>query len=73
MKCLTPQDIKEYALSQNIELTNYELNIIYNFILKYYNDLLNKDDTPLIKLKDHLNKDLYNKIISLYNTYKIYI
>lgn len=73
IKCLTPQDIQDFALSKNITLSNQEINIIFNFILKYQTELLNKDETPLKQLKLYLREDLYNEIYTLYNTYKIYI
>ena len=67
------QDIKNYAQSQNIDLTNEEVDIIYNHIKKYYNELLNKDTRSFQVLKKALRKELYQKIIVLYNTYKNYL
>ena len=70
IKNLTPADIENYAKSRNIILSNDEINIIFNFILKYYEDILNKNTEVFKKLKPYINDDLYNKIISLYEENK---
>jgi len=70
IKNLTPTDIKNYAQYKDIELTNNEVNIIFDFILKYYEDLLNKNTKVLEKLKPKLNNNLYNKILLLYEENK---
>lgn len=70
IKKITPQDIKNYATSINIDLNNQEVNIIFNFLLKYYEDLLNKNTKVFEKLKPLIRQDLYNKIISLYEENK---
>ncbi|MBE6158167.1 MAG: DUF2624 family protein [Firmicutes bacterium] len=70
IKNLTPQDIKNYALSLDVNLTNEEVNIIFNFLLQYYEELLNKNTKVLEKLKPYLRDDLYNKIIILYEEKK---
>jgi len=67
---LTINDIKTYALSKNTTLSDKEAEIIYNFIKKNYNDLLNKNDQSLKELQSKLNPDIYNKIIKLYNENK---
>ncbi len=70
IKRITPQDIKNYASSINITLTNQEVNIIFNFLLKYYEDLLNKNTTVFNKLKPLIREDLYKQIITLYEENK---
>ena len=70
IKNLTPADIENYAKSRNIILSNDEINIIFNFILKYYEDILNKNTEVFKKLKPYINDELYNKIISLYEENK---
>ena len=70
IKNLTPADIENYAKSRNIILSNDEINIIFNFILKYYEDILNKNTEVFKKLKPYINDDLYNKIIYLYEENK---
>lgn len=51
-------------------ISDNEALIIYNFIKKHYNDLLNKNDQVLLKLKDQLRPQVYNNIIDLYNKNK---
>ena len=70
IKKLTPNDIKKYASSINIDLNSQEVNIIFNFLLLNYEELLNKNDKVLLKLKDKLSPNLYNTVISLYEENK---
>lgn len=70
IKNLTPNDIKKYASSINIDLNSQEVNIIFNFLLLNYEELLNKNDKVLLKLKDKLSPSLYNTVISLYEENK---
>ena len=70
IKNLTPQDIKNYASSINIEVNNQEVNIIFNFLLNNYESLLDKKDYVLKQLQPKLRPDLYNKVISLYEENK---
>ena len=70
IKKLTPQDIKNYAKSINVELDNQEINIIFNFLLINYEALLDKKDYVLEQLKPKLRPELYNKILLLYEENK---
>ena len=67
---LTKEDIKRYALKENIEVTNEEITIIYNFIKTNYQEILNNNEKSFYLLKQKLKPELYNTIISLYNKYK---
>ncbi len=66
---LTVDHIKNYALTQNEALTDQEATIIYNYILKYQNELLNKNTTSFTILRQNIRKDLFDKIVLLYNEY----
>ena len=70
---LQPQDIKNYAKKQNVDLADNEVTIIYNFIKSHYNELLNNDTKSFSFLKKELSPSLYEKIIALYNYYKNYL
>lgn len=70
---LTIEDIKIYALTQNEKLNTEEATIIFNHIKKYYLELLNKDTSSFNILKQNLRKELFNKIVSLYNEYNKYL
>ncbi|MDY5993287.1 MAG: hypothetical protein SPJ06_04835, partial [Bacilli bacterium] len=61
---------KRYALKENIEVTNEEITIIYNFIKTNYQEILNNNEKSFYLLKQKLKPELYNTIISLYNKYK---
>lgn len=62
---LTPDHIKKYASSKDIYLTDDENNIIYQFIIDNYNDLLINEDTVL-KLKPYLREEIFEKVVSEY-------
>lgn len=68
---LAKDDINKFALSQNIKLTNDELNIIYNHIKNDYQTFLTKDPNIILnQVKTEVRAEVYNKIIKLYNQYK---
>lgn len=67
---LTTDDIKNYAKSKNISLTDSETLIIYNFIKTNYMEILNGNEEKLLSLKKTLREDLYNTIINLYKENK---
>lgn len=64
------EDIKNYASKNNINISNTESIIIYNFIKINYKSILNGDESSLLKLKNNLREDLYKKIMELYMYYK---
>lgn len=68
---LTKEDINKFALSQNIKLTNEELNIIYNHIKNDYQEFLTQNPNSLLnQIKKEVRPIVYDKIIELYNKYK---
>lgn len=70
---LTINDIKNYALKKNEILSNEESEIIYNHIKKHYKELLNKNTSSFQLLKLNLRKELFDKILLLYNEYQKYL
>ena len=63
---LAKDDINKFALSQNIKLTNDELNIIYNHIKNDYQTFLTKDPNIILnQVKTEVRAEVYNKIIKL--------
>ena len=70
---LTKEDIKKYSLSQNINLTNNELDILYDYIKQKTNKILNNPEKVFNEIKDKISIPVYNKIIELYNKYKYFI
>lgn len=73
IKNITIEDIKKFSSKYNEVLTNEESQIILNYIKTYHNELLNKDTSSFIILKQNLRNDLFNKIVLLYNEYNKYI
>lgn len=68
---LTKDDIKTFAYNKGILLEEYEIDIIYFYIKKYYKEFLQGNDLLILnKLKKEINKNTYNHIINLYNEYK---
>ena len=68
---LTKDDIKTFAYNKGILLEEYEINIIYFYIKKYYKEFLQGNDLLILnKLKKEISKNTYNHIINLYNEYK---
>jgi len=66
---LTPGHIKQFARSENVYITEKEVNIVYDAIKSNYNSILNNDLRSIYELKDKLSVPVYNKIIELVNKY----
>ena len=67
---LEPIHIKNYAKNKNINITDNEINIIYNFIKTNYIELLDNELT-LNKLKPLIREDLYKEILKEYKENKV--
>lgn len=67
---LTPKLIKEYGKKLNISLTDSETIILYQFIMKNYSEILERNETSFIELKRKLNPNLYEQLLNLYNENK---
>ena len=67
---LSINDLEKFALKNNINYTQDELIIIYNFIKYNYNDLLDENIKVFEQIKDKINPVLYKKILNLYIEYK---
>ena len=70
---ITKVDIEKYISKENIEHTKEEIDLIYQSIKNDYNEILNNFQNYIVKFKDKLNTNLYNKIIEKYNQYKKFI
>lgn len=70
---ITKEDILNYAKKENINLTSEEVNIIYNAIKNDTNEILNNFDNYIIKYKNILRNEIYNKILELKEQYKNFI
>ena len=62
--------LKEFALKNNITLTDIELNYLLNLVKNNYEDIL-KDDTKYLEdAKNNINPTEFVKIKELYIYYK---
>lgn len=67
---LTIQDVEDFAKKNQITYTQDELVIIYNFIMYYYNDLLDENIKVFETIKGKINPNLYKQLLNLYIEYK---
>ena len=71
MDKLTKDDIKKFALKEQIEINKYELDLIYAYIKKHPERILFEPLEVLAEIKDDLTIDLYNRLLELYDKYKL--
>lgn len=67
---LTPTLIKEYGEKLGFNLTNSEITILYQFIMKNYSEILDGNEKSFEELKKKINPTLYQQLLSLYNEQK---
>ena len=74
IKKLKKEDIINYLNKESIKANDNEINLIYSEIINNYDkiDMINFDEY-ILKFKNKLNDNLYNKIIEKYNEYKKFI
>ena len=69
---ITKNDINSFALKNNINLNNNELEFIYNFIKIRYKEVLNNPNNfSLTKYKNNFSNENFVKINGLINRYKM--
>lgn len=69
---LSIEDLEKFANSKSILLTNSELNYVYSTIKDNWETIIYGNPTNIFnEAKENLNTHSYNKIIDLYNLYKI--
>lgn len=74
LKNLSIDDIFYYAKENNINLTNKEADIIYNYIKTNYNTILYDFDKTNSDIDKYLNNNDIKKLYELYyNKYKNYL
>lgn len=67
---LSLNDIYSYALKEKINISDSDANTVYNYIKNRWKDFLNNPENILSEIKEKVNKEVYDKILELYNTYK---
>ena len=74
IKNISKSDINDFALKNNINLNNNELEFIYNFIKTRYKDVLNNPSNfSLVKYKQNFSNENFIKINAIVNRYKMLI
>ena len=63
---LTLDDIKRFADKEKFAYTDDEAIIIYNFIMYYYNDLLDENIKVFEHIKNKISPNLYKNLLHLY-------
>lgn len=67
---LTKEDVKRFALKNNINLNDQELDIIYQSLKEHWETVLYGNPKPLFeRLKTTLSAESYQKGITLYEYY----
>ena len=68
---ITVNDIKEFALKNNINITNDEANYLLKLIKReWYQIVFGNPDKVLLELKNHFSPDKYQQLYQLYQMYK---
>ena len=67
---LTPKIIQEYGKKLGFFLTNSETNILYQFIMKNYSEILDGNEKSFSELQKQISPSLYNQLLKIYNENK---
>ena len=67
---MTKEDCLNFALSNDINLNDNELDFVYNFIKKNYKELLTNPDIDLARFKSNFSDENFVKINTLVNKLK---
>ena len=61
---LTPKIIQEYGKKLGFFLTNSETNILYQFIMKNYSEILDGNEKSFSELQKQISPTLYNQLFN---------
>ena len=72
IKKMSVDDIKKYAKTKNIIISDNDAFILFTYAKNHYEDFLNGNDDLLIKdLKEKLSPNTFKECYKLYLEYKI--
>jgi len=72
IKKLEVDDIKKFALKNNINISDTDAIILYTYAKKYYQEFINGNPTKIInELKEKLEPSTFKMAYKLYLEYKI--
>lgn len=63
-------DLRKFARVNGINYTEKEVAIMYDFIMKNYEELLNENIRVFEKIKNKISPTLYKSLLNLYIEYK---
>ena len=69
IKKVSIEDFKMFAKENSISYTPKEIEIVYQFIMNNYEELLNHNEDCLMYLKENISPTLYEKLYVLYQKY----
>lgn len=67
---LSIDKLKDIALKNNINLTNYEFEYLINLAKNHWEDMLVNEDKYLKEIENNINPIAFNKIKELFIYYK---
>ena len=67
---LSIEKIEQFALKNNINLTNYELEFLLNLVKTNYENIIKNDEKYLKEIENNISSSESKKIIELYVKYK---
>lgn len=68
---LSKSDVYGYALKQGIELTNKEVDFLYSVIKSDYKTFIYGNSREVLnRVQSNVRKEVYEKILYLYDRYK---
>ena len=66
---LTIYDLKDFALKNDLELNDCEINYFFNLVKNEWKNILKSPEHYLDIIKQKVNSKNYNKIYELYTIY----
>ena len=63
------EDIVIFGIKQGIVIKKEETDIIYNYIKNDFERIINNPNEVIIEIKDKVSKEIYQKILELYDKY----
>lgn len=66
---LTREDVISFAIKNNIQLSDEEIDILLNTIKSDWKKILNNPEEALQNIKNKVSDNTYKNIIYLYNLY----
>ena len=72
-KNLTKEDIDSFVKTNNIEVSEKDIDTIYNHIKTYYQVFFDDPIKYIKMLKGKISDDIYYQILMVYDKYKSYL